>query len=101
MALGPAVLQPDAPDVRPLFHVGPIAQFTERQIEMEAQPLRIMVDDDLEAVAGLQMLKQLPYDVVPKARLDIRDLDHPFFRPTHAVTGCCAGRLRHPASAGP
>ena len=45
MALGPAVLQPDAPDVRPLFQVGPIAQFTERQIEMEAQPLRIMVDD--------------------------------------------------------
>ena len=81
------MLQLDAPNVRTLFKVAPIAQFTERQIEMEAQPLRIMVHDDLEAVTMHQMLKKLPYDVVPKARLDIRDLDHPFFGPAHAVTG--------------
>lgn len=95
--------QPYAPQIRPLLEIRPIALRPERYVEEKAQPPRVMVDDDLQAVPGAQVSEQFLDDAVSQTRFDFRDLDHALVLVGigHAVTGCCRVRLSKPISVGP
>ncbi|MDH6257591.1 hypothetical protein M2427_001484 [Bradyrhizobium sp. BR13661] len=57
--------QTDAPDVRSLFQVS----------KLHAEPLGIMMHDDLQRGAGREMLNQAEEDRVPVLRLNVNDVD--------------------------
>ena len=67
--------QTDAPDVRSLFQVRPPVARAILRLKLHAEPLGIMMHDDLQRGAGREMLNQAEEDRVPVLRLNVNDVD--------------------------